>query len=431
MADVFQIFRLILGVIISVFILFFLLRFTGVYSGFQADVRTITIMENFLQTSGNVYVSGNPVPFTDFSRIGDDVVVNGREEPPELQTTEERVTMTVPLLFLKDDELLVSRGAYDLGWWTFSYAIALPETVIVFNPLDPGETDTAVIRDIAGVFPSTSVFSPNVAFTFCDGDELDQRYDRRDLVERSSVLAGLDTPAEPCRAALPHGAKLVTISGDCAVRPVSGACIVPDDVGSAFVGGRGYLYRDPLDLAFLLISAGGEDLFGEPLDVSYYQYKNTVFSSSLSLASAIEQKRRELIQGDLDLIMQDAEERLAISHEPVCGSLYADLISLLGRASESLADDDVQAAEEAMATARQRSEDIQNNGCLMLPASSDLRLNCLFAGFLDFRPVISRIHRLAQEDYTDSEAMQELHDALADAREQYETLVSLGCEING
>lgn len=70
MISVYQTFKLVLGVVVSIFVLFFLINYAGIYSGFQIEAEKVKAVRNFRKLSQDVYFTGNPSPFTDFGKAG-------------------------------------------------------------------------------------------------------------------------------------------------------------------------------------------------------------------------------------------------------------------------------------------------------------------------------------------------------------------------
>ena len=61
---------MIFGLIASIFIIMFLVQYSGQYSGFEEQSQSITILKNFNKVAGDVYLTSNSIDFDDFSYYG-------------------------------------------------------------------------------------------------------------------------------------------------------------------------------------------------------------------------------------------------------------------------------------------------------------------------------------------------------------------------
>lgn len=280
MISIFQIFKIIFGLIVATFFLYFILNFTGVYSSFQLGQQKVQIIKNFGKAVQDVYVFDTPMKFTDFSLTDDRVEYN----PPYVSFGELRRKIEVPLFLVPGKEVYVYRGELNLGWWKVNWIGALPTTTVILNPLTYSPRSWDAMRGLVRMFPQTQ--NPEISFGFCSGEELYDTYDR------DYFLRGIRDRAElgfiPCNATLPRDHVLVTINDYPAntTAPSSGLLVVPNATGLGYAvwEGETYLYKDPLDL-FSLLTGGSR----------VYAYKNSAVLSELQLASVKETQRAQLM----------------------------------------------------------------------------------------------------------------------------------------
>ena len=86
MDNVYEMFRPIMGIVASVFILYFLITYTSNYGMIQEDYQRIKIMKNFLLTSKDIYLSGNPLVYHDFGKYDFSTCHIKVQNPPESST---------------------------------------------------------------------------------------------------------------------------------------------------------------------------------------------------------------------------------------------------------------------------------------------------------------------------------------------------------
>ena len=287
MLSLFQLFKIIFGVIISGFILFVIINFLGAYTSFQGDSVKGVIIKNFVKTTGDVYLSGNSIVFEGF-RDKDLILAIDENEPEGIIS----IVGTLPLFYplfpsFAEEDVFVSRQELDMGWWNFQYMTALPETLILFSAVSP-EWD--LVRGVTSSLPDSDFFTPKVTFGICDGPRIDDRLcggpcERDDFM---SVTIGRTMPTSACTAALPEGARLLTISPSCTGVP--GVCVSTpnrDGIGTIGLGSRLIgLYKDPVDIAATVIGGDEEDIYGKTGETLYI-YKNNFFRREVGLAARV------------------------------------------------------------------------------------------------------------------------------------------------
>lgn len=296
MTSVYQMFKIVTGLIISGFILYFLVSYAGVYAGTQEDIQRALIQRNFFRVVQDVYYTGTPFTFTDFARAQLDISIDPTE-PAGLVTKLGKFPFPVPMIFAPGDELFLYTSSLDLGWWRFSQVYAVPKTVVLFTPLDGSDATWELIRKTVQAMPDSSGFEPKVTFGFCNGNETlrnfcGANYDlpcERDyfLVFREGAVA-----FSPCTARLPKNQRLVTIARDCTGVP--GLCLDPPlergigeihmlgsiNMDGEFIGS----YKDGLDIAAAVFGGTERDIYGLGAE-KLYAHKNRAFTQRVGLAA--------------------------------------------------------------------------------------------------------------------------------------------------
>ncbi len=322
MITVYRLFQIIMGIILSVFILYILINYAGKYAGVGEEAERLKVLSVFLQDADNVYFSGNPINFDDFSRDDYTSCHPKPTRPPRLWCSidehgYETRQLLVPVFTRFGDDVLITRGSLDYGWTKQDYIEALSEITIVFNPTVPTDDDASwnLIRDIAAAFPDTLGHQPKVLFDFCDGGSLmGALYERWGFL--SAIRSGRSTFYR-CTASLSPSQVLVTFSSSCPPGFAdSGICVSPpqDGVGYAYIAGstKAYVYKDPADLAALVIGSGREDVFGTPVGEETWEFKNQFFLDSLRTSARFMERR-------CGILKQMSEIR------DECSSKYQDL----------------------------------------------------------------------------------------------------------
>jgi hypothetical protein len=334
MITIYQLFKIIFGLIASAFILYFLIHYTGVYITVQEDVQRVLIIQNFRKAVQDVYFTGNPVNFSDFGRLDFTLYFNGQAEPPVMKSEVGDMVFLTPMFFSPSDDIFIDRNHMDYGWFKFYFVEALPEIYIIFNPLDTGlwqDTDWELMKNITTLFPSTTGRTPKVKFGFCDGNSLSDNWERYDFLDSpSAVLKGphAATVFSLCNASMSWNQRLVTISQSCSPDFITqGICIQPPDIygiGYAYINGSdsSCMYKDSLDLVAMIIGGDGMGIYGiSIIGESAYEYKNKVWRDRIRLASMITGQKAQLIESEL--------ASLGIEELNECRTLYSSLKGIL------------------------------------------------------------------------------------------------------
>jgi hypothetical protein len=306
MISIFQIFKIIIGVVISVFILTVLLRFSGSYMEIGESGKQVDILIDLKKTIEDVYTTGIPSDY-EMQNFEKTIILYS---PPTIITSISPLNLDpVPTLFVPGEIISVHRGEYDLGWWKFYFIEALPEMKIIFSPLNNSDVVWNTIGAIVEYFPSTENVNTKVRFGSCCNKTsyfflLD--WERENFLYILPILPKELSESYGCEftvCQLPEDYTRVAISEDFVETNVT--LIVPIDNHTGFVylntsnSSEKYFYKNPMDIVSLIL--GGR---------KFYDYMNKKFLKELGIASDL--KRREV-------------ELLIPKVGSTCGILYSEL----------------------------------------------------------------------------------------------------------
>lgn len=294
MLNVFDVFKIILGIIIAVFILILLLRFAGSYMQLGESSRQASMMVNFRKAAENAYTTGISGDF----ETGDAEVMLGYR-PPFIETSIAMVNMEpVPLLLLPARKLSLHRNEYDLGWWKFYFIEAMPDYSVIFVPLGDRARAMPVVGNITRFLPSSESAAAKVKFGFgCSGSEFWFGWERYRFTE--AIMPRMltdDTELATCENAEYFRSRnftIVTVSEemkdvDFLVQPVD------DDLGYVYIrsddGYDKYIYKNGLDVAALLL--GGKE---------FYEYVNQKLLGEMEVAADISVNEAAILTTDAEM----------------------------------------------------------------------------------------------------------------------------------
>ena len=328
MISVYKIFQFIFGTIASIFILTFLIQYTGIYSGLQEQTHSLTILKNFNKLAGDVYLTGNPIDYHDFSNfnLGDCYVYFNEPDSPVIKCGSIDYPNYLPMVFHSGDDVLIDTSQLDMGWWEINFLMVYPELKIIFNPTTDSLEVTKFMRNITSIFncewgidefacndiknggrfPTALQLEPRVKFGFCNGNILiydnlcaGKSCERYDFL---GILRPNDRPGQYslCRAELPSKYyKVVTISDTCSVNLERGVCIETpvSGIGRMRIAGsqKNYWYKDIFDIIAFIMGADEKNSLNKPMSETNYIFKNEVILRRISLASNVMAKKMEIL----------------------------------------------------------------------------------------------------------------------------------------
>jgi len=284
--EIFQIFKIIFGLIVSGVILFFLIQYSGTYTLLQKDILKTNIMKSFIDNARGVYLTGNPIKFTGFSRAQLSLSLDSSREPPAVRFDLGSFQPNVPIFFVHDKELFIDRNSLDHGWWRFYFAEAMPKTEIIFSPAYNSPETWDTLENTVRLLPNSAGFEPKITYSLCSGNDVfrmcesaacesDEFLDFYTSYKSSIFIT--------CTATFSGNYRLVTISNNCA--NTGEVCVNPVEK-NIYIDTKTLPYADYLDIVSVIIGAqntiSGEDL---------YNYKQKVFQAEAKLAAKIMYER--------------------------------------------------------------------------------------------------------------------------------------------
>lgn len=279
MISIFQIFRIVIGVIVFIFVITFFLRVAETYAYTQEMRIKIDTVNSFDHMAMAVHSSGNPATFPGFKDFETLVY-----EAPKVKSDAGHRTLSVPVFFMADKGgIAMERRCLDYGWFRHCSVLAFPTgTLFMFTLIDNKEASRELVRDIADSLPA------GMEYGLCDGN------DAR-VADKAQFLSYLGSSSgaahEPCVASLPGTSVLVTVNAtlDSAVH-IDRHFVV--DQGSGTVSGFDQgarldprSYMDALDISIFMTG------HGPALD-----YKNQDFLEELETAAGIMHQRTVLVE---------------------------------------------------------------------------------------------------------------------------------------
>lgn len=308
-----------MGIILSVFILFIMINYSGSYSGVQSSLDRATIIKNFITDSRSVYFTGNAINFSDFDAFDfSGCTVEWMEEPQiACIMGDEKINseyLLIPIFF-NTDNTIIQRNLADFGWWRFYYITATSGKRILLNPLETDDETWDLMKDVVSHLPNTEGFSPRTTYSFCDGSEKIENLCSGQPCEQREFLSLLSRSHSGmeftlCTSNLDERYRLVVLSRDCAPHMLDrGVCITPIENGAGRIvfldNGAEYTYTDMADVAAAVIGRDDRDLFGRTEGENFFLYKRKLFLRMISLAADEMAARSGLI---LDNLPSDREQ---------------------------------------------------------------------------------------------------------------------------
>ncbi len=292
MISAFQIFKIIFGIIFSVFVLILIFRFSGSYLEIGETGTRADVLMNLKKGVEDVYTGGISQDYR--IRNSDDLIL--LYEPPELFTTVTTLDFRpVPALILPEENVGIHRIEYDLGWWKFYFVEVLPDTTLLFNPTENTEEIWKYIYGMVRALPSTENLESKFYFALgCNSTPHDypiHNWEREKMMKyERGMKSNLDTAGfRPvlCEGVNPEW-KAVVISGD--FTETDHPLIIPSGNGSGLFypntsdpAGQVF-FKTPVDLVSLLF--WGEDGF---------DYMNREFLGQLSAAAEMRIRENSLL----------------------------------------------------------------------------------------------------------------------------------------
>ncbi len=310
MLNVYQAFKIILGLIAAAFILAASLQIAAVYKSGQEGFRGSLALSQLLRTGGDVQRTGNPASLTGLPAftVDADGLLSGAD----------RIPLPFSLLIVPSDTLFLDAQRLDLGWWTFRSASATPESTFVFSFESADPRLLASARSLLSALPNSQNFEPTASYALCTGASLatalcDQPCERESF---RPLLAA--PPTAVCTAPLPEHFIRITFADSCSAAS-TGLCIEPTQANGltpAYRNGERFLAKDPIDLAALALESPAATALATALASSeagvgsgaaairpagsLFDLKNQQFTIELSVAARAKAAQSRLLADQLE-----------------------------------------------------------------------------------------------------------------------------------
>ncbi len=344
MLSVFQIFKMLIGVMVFIFIITFFLRITDMYSGIGEITGEYETAGLFDKTAVQTYTSGNPSSFPgfqDFEMVAYDA--------PKLKFSAGQKTMTVPVFMIPDKaEMTLERRCQDYGWFRFCWVFAYPDASgVLFTPIENTEASMNLIKDIVADMPE------NIVYGYCNGTLKKDGPKGSFLATADSEMTGKTYIS--CEASLGDKYRLVTVGPgsvegeNIVIKPSTKTAYSVNMLGKI----EGMEFHDTSELHIFI--TGGVD--------AYRQF-DELFRSELKTATKVMLERTILVKQMTQKANRQPCQECAPPFLKACGwtdyegdvggesTLYKDFINSLNSLKSSLeSDGDYRTGLENTATA--------------------------------------------------------------------------------
>jgi len=351
MISVLEIFKIIFGIVFSVFVIVLIFRFSSNYMEMGDSNAQANIMLGFRKTVGDVFASGIPADYA----IKDSKNLIIKYMPPQIHTSIAAVSMEpVTTIFVPGDRIGVHRMEYDLGWWKYYYILALPETTFFFNPLNNSEETWSEIYRVVKALPSSENIETKMYFGLGCNATSDQwvvnnlkKEEMLRFEKTMSVYLEKDNFMPTLCGSFNKEWKTIVVSPKFVETEHPLMFTLVNGTGMLYLNTsqpeKAHFYKTPMDVISAIL--GGKE---------FYNYENRDFLAQLSLASSLKMEEIGLFMhrpGGADCL-------------PLFEEFRTTLESLKGLASQDY-NDPMKMGELAikMEESRQRFLDLQVRGC--------------------------------------------------------------------
>jgi len=290
--NIFQVYKIILGLIVAGFVVFFVANFLGDYVGLNTQTNTYKAMNNFRNVVQDVYNTGNSVEFNQFSqKTMPEIYIQPSEsfQPMGIKSGSISMSFFTPIIFMKEkgQGFVLERNEIDLGWTKFYMVYAVSDLVVIFSPENTASLD--LIKKITSSFQSNE----KVLFTTCSFGSIQspkKQNEFLDLLNLGSISTGTCIADKP---AYVH--RIVEIKNNCFGS--DGVCVQTSstNIGKIFVNGNEHVYRDVFDIVAVIIGGAEIDVFGGTLGEKLLREKNNFFKNQLLIQTVLEKNTIEII----------------------------------------------------------------------------------------------------------------------------------------
>ena len=297
-SDIFEIFKIVLGIIIAGFFLYFMIQFAGLYTSTEAKSAEMQEYKNMKKLIEDTYIYSVPTNL--------DLQKPPLFAKPPYVSEGSAISVNPSILFFfkPAKRVIVYRGTADYGFWTLDFVGALPETRILYNFVVYDTEHYSMIQNLTELFPQSA--DPPIGFGFCNsslelvGKSGDSRDDfLKPIRSQAKIKSG--TPQNlnllPCTASFQSPKLKVIITKTDLPVPQDGFVIKLPETGkkagtisfmeknrNEIIEPKTLVYKDALDIFAAIV--GGSD---------GYNYKNKLMFDGLLLFEMSEAKRANML----------------------------------------------------------------------------------------------------------------------------------------
>ena len=160
--SVFEVFKLVLGIIIAGFFLYFMLQFAGIYSTTEIKSAEVQEYKNLKKLIEDTYIYSVPAEI--------DLKKPPLFAAPPFISEGASVSVSPSLLFFfrPGKRMEVYKGSLNLGFWSLDYVGAIPETRVFYSLEEYDLDEYSLMQNLTELFPQSD--NPLIDFGFCSGD---------------------------------------------------------------------------------------------------------------------------------------------------------------------------------------------------------------------------------------------------------------------
>jgi hypothetical protein len=272
MLSVFQIFKMVLGVIVFVFVITFFLRLSDMYSGTGERWGEFEVVDSLDKVVMQTYTSGNPTVFSEFRDFN--LILY---EAPKVIFSSGQKTLSVPVFMIPNNaDITLERRCDDYGWFRFCWIFGYTDTTkILFAPVDNTEESRGTIIKIVNALPDSFEFG------YCNDSNTPQKGTKGSFLDFISGIEGKSF--EDCKLSFPDNTVLITMGKTSEIAEnelvISGSTV--KDSRNLLVQERTFSDDDIIPLV-----TGG---------IPALDYKKSVFERDLKASSRIMWERTKLV----------------------------------------------------------------------------------------------------------------------------------------
>jgi len=381
----FQVFKMVFGIIAAAFLVSFIVYYLQTYTGLQEDVQRGKILNNFEMICEDVYLTGNPVDFNQFSEIKFNLNFDV-SEPPGIVSSMGKTPLKVMVLFSPGKRVFIDDGSLDMKWFKFRYVIAMPRSRVIFVPMKNTELVWSLIENITEHMPDSTGFKNRITFGFCSGNVLKENFcgeDGKDLCDKKEFLEKIKEKNAPgffdCKKTVSNvngEYRFIKISTSC-TSPSRGLCVtLPDSngIGRIYINGsKNYLiYKDALDIVSAIVGYDYKTIYGIAGE-NLYIYKNREFSKKISIAAEMMSNRAILIASEIENALRNGELD-SDSMDAQCLPLFHRFAMLMNQIKSIISDKDYYTSLGTTITLKTKLDEIENLHSKMVISGCDYEI---------------------------------------------------------